>query len=46
MIFGLDNGDAHQRSSVPSAQNGGLPMKLESKVFDFTMDTPSSLESA
>jgi hypothetical protein len=28
-----------------SAQNGGLQVKLASKVFDFTMDTCSSLES-
>jgi hypothetical protein len=33
-------------ASVPSAQNGGFPMKLAPKGFDFTMDTPSSLESA
>jgi hypothetical protein len=32
-------------SSVPSAQNGGLLVKLAPKVFDFTMDTPSSPES-
>ena len=38
----------HQRTStsvlcasVPSAQNGRLPVKLVSKVVDFTMDTPS-----
>jgi hypothetical protein len=31
---------------VPSAQNGGLQVKLEPKVFNFTMDTPSSLERA
>jgi hypothetical protein len=31
---------------VPSAQNGGLLVKLAPKVFDFTMDTPSSQESA
>ena len=33
-------------TSVPSAQNGGLPVELAPKVFDFTMDTPSSPESA
>ena len=33
-------------ASVSSAQIGGLPMKLVPKVFDFTMDTPSSPESA
>ena len=27
---------------VPSAQNDGLPMKLAPKVFNFTMNTPSS----
>ena len=32
-------------SSVPSAQNSGLPMKLASRVFNFTMYTPSSPES-
>ena len=40
---------AHQRGFcvlVPSAQNGGLLVKLAPKVFDFTMDTPSSPESA
>ena len=31
---------------VPSAQNDGLPVKLAPKVFNFTMDTPSSPESA
>ena len=31
---------------VPSVQNGRLPVKLVPKVFDFTMDTPSSPESA
>jgi hypothetical protein len=31
---------------VPSVQNGGLPVKLAPKVFDFTMDNPSSPESA
>ena len=31
---------------MPSAQNGGLLVKLAPKVFDFTMDTPSSPESA
>jgi hypothetical protein len=29
-------------SPVPSAQNGGLPVKLTPKVFNFTMDTPSA----
>jgi hypothetical protein len=33
-------------ASVSSAQNGGLPMKLVLKVFDFTKDTPSLLENA
>jgi hypothetical protein len=33
-------------ASVPSAQNDGLPVKLAPRVFDSTMDTPSSLESA
>ena len=33
-------------TSVPSAQNGGLPVKLVPKVFNFTMDTPSLPESA
>ena len=32
--------------SVPSTHNGGLPAKLAPKVFDFTMDTPSSPENA
>ena len=32
-------------ASVPSAQNGGLPVKLAPNVFDFTMDIPSSPES-
>ena len=31
---------------VPSAQIGGFPMKLAPNVFDFTVDTPSSPESA
>ena len=31
---------------VPSAQIGGLPVKLAPKVFDFTMDTLGSPESA
>ena len=31
---------------VPSAQIGGLPVNLVPKVFDFTMDTPSSPETA
>jgi hypothetical protein len=26
---------------VPSAQNGGLPVKLVPKIFDFTITTPS-----
>jgi hypothetical protein len=45
LIFGLDIINAHQRGSVPSAQNDGLPVTLAPKVFDFTMNTPSSLES-
>jgi hypothetical protein len=32
-------------SSVSSAQNGGLAVQLAPKVFDFTIDTPSSPES-
>ena len=31
---------------VPSAQIGGLPVKLMPKNFDFTMETPSSPVSA
>ena len=31
---------------VPSAQNGGLPVKLAPNFFDFIMDTPSSPENA
>ena len=33
-------------ASVPSVQNGGLPVILASKVFNFTMDTSSLPESA
>ena len=33
-------------ASVPSVQIGRLPVKLAPKVFDLTMNTPSSLESA
>ena len=33
-------------ASVPSAQNGGPPVKLAPNVFDFTMDNTSSPESA
>jgi len=29
-----------------TTQNGGLPVKLVPKDFDFTMDTPNSPESA
>ena len=32
-------------ASVPSTQIGGIPVKLEPKVFDFTLDTPSLPES-
>ena len=32
-------------ASVPSAQNGKHPVKLVSKVFNFTMDTPNWPES-
>jgi hypothetical protein len=32
-------------SLVPSAQNGGLLVKLAPIFFDYTMDTPSSPES-
>ena len=31
---------------VPSTQIDGLPVKLALKDFDFTMNTPSSPESA
>jgi hypothetical protein len=33
-------------TSVLSAQNGKLLVILTPKLFDFIMDTPSSLESA
>jgi hypothetical protein len=33
-------------ASVPSAQNGGLLVKLAPKVFNFAMDTPRLPESA
>ena len=49
LIYGLDGLNAHQCGfmcfgAIP--QNGGLPMKMAPRVFDFTMDTPSSPESA
>ena len=48
-MYGLDGVDAHQRGFMRfgvTTQNGGLPMKLAPKVFDFTMGTPSSPESS
>jgi hypothetical protein len=46
LIFGVDNVDVQYINailcaSVPSSQIGGLPVELASKVFDFTMNTPS-----